>query len=327
MEALGLAPHEVKVAVVIPCFNVEAHVEAAVRSALDQTYVDLDILAIDDGSTDGTRVVLDAIAKESAGRFRWIGHANLGACSARNAGVSSTEGTYIQFLDADDTLEPDKIQRQVAIAEANGLPELVIGGFRNHYENGNDDVVLPLVGQPWSGLVRTRLGTTSSNLFKREALRAVRGWNERQRSSQDYELMFRILSGGGRVAWDNAVASSVLKRSSGSISRTDERDNWLRYLELRRAMRDHMASADAEGFKAQIEEADQYLFMAIRVLSKHDPSAANAEFDRTIGRAFVPERTKATTAAYILCYRMFGFRTAERLASAMARLRRTMKPV
>jgi len=316
----------VKVAVVIPCFNVEAHVEAAVRSALGQTHSDLDIVAVDDGSTDGTREVLQRLAQETSGRFRWIGHANLGACSARNAGVSNSQGEYIQFLDADDTLEPGKIERQVAIARAHDFPDLVVGGFRDRYENGREEVVLPLIGQPWSALVRTRLGTTSSNLFKREALQRVRGWNERQRSSQDYELMFRILSTGGRVAWDDAIASTVLKRASGSISKTDERDNWMRYLDLRRAMRDHMVRTDAEGFKAEIEAADQYLFMAIRVLSKHDPQAATAEFDRTIGRAFVPERTKATTAAYILCYRMFGFRVAERLASAMARLRNSVKP-
>ncbi|MEO8590180.1 MAG: glycosyltransferase family A protein [Flavobacteriales bacterium] len=314
-----------KVAVIIPCFNVETHVGSAVRSALEQTHTDLDIIAVDDGSTDGTREVLESLARSSNGRFRWIGRANLGACSARNAGVSDTQGVYIQFLDADDTLERDKIERQVALARANEYAELVIGGFRNRFENGKDEVVLPLVGQPWAALVRTRMGTTSSNLFKREAVNGVRGWNERQRSSQDYELMFRILAAGGRVAWDNAVASTVLKRASGSISKTDERDNWVRYLDLRRAMRDHMVRIDPQGFKSEIEVADQYLFMAIRVLSKHDPDAAAKEFDRTLDRAFVPDRTKATTAAYIFFYRVFGFRVAERFALAIARSRHRVK--
>ncbi|MBK6831556.1 MAG: glycosyltransferase family 2 protein [Flavobacteriales bacterium] len=99
----------------IPCYNVQAH-GVAVRSVFAQTHADLDIVAVDDGSTDGTRAILQRLVTESSGRLRVISQANAGACAARNAGVAATRGEWIQFLDADDELLPDKIERQVGLA-------------------------------------------------------------------------------------------------------------------------------------------------------------------------------------------------------------------
>ena len=85
-------------------------------------------------------------------------------------------------------------------------------------------------------------------------------------------------------------------------------------------MRDHMAKVDADGFKAQIEEADQYLFMAIRVLSKHDRQAAFDAFDRMLPRGFVPELNRATTRNYLSAFRWLGFRAAERISNFISGL-------
>lgn len=300
-----------KVAVVIPCHNVESHVATALRSVLAQTHEELDIVAVDDGSTDGTHAVLERMVGESNGRLRVIAQANAGACAARNVGAGATQGAWIQFLDADDELLPDKIERQLALIS--GGAQVVIGGYRNRYADGRATTVMPLVGDPWEALLRTRMGTTSANLFQRDALVSAGGWDESLRSSQDYELLFRLLKNGAKLAWDDGVRCEVLKRSKGSISRTDERANWLRYLDLRCAMRDHLRSMGGN-HAASIATADQYLFMAIRVLSKHDRHAATSAFDRMLPAGFVPERSKATSALYVLAFRMFGFRLAERLA-------------
>lgn len=301
-----------KVAVVIPCHNVESHVATALRSVFAQTHGDLDIVAVDDGSTDGTRAVLQRMVVESAGRLRVIEQVNAGACAARNVGTEATQGAWIQFLDADDELLPDKIERQLALIS--GGTQVVIGGYRNRYADGRaTTTVMPLIGDPWKALLRTRMGTTSANLFQRDALASAGGWDENLPSSQDYELLFRLMKNGANLAWDDGIRCEVLKRSKGSISRTDERANWLRYLDLRCAMRDHLRSMGGN-HAASIATADQYLFMAIRVLSKHDRHAATTAFDRMLPKGFVPERSKATSAVYVLAFRMFGFRLAERLA-------------
>ena len=212
-----------KVAVVIPCHNVEPYVEAAVRSVLAGSHHDLDILAVDDGSTDGTRDVLSRLQEENPGCFRWTAQENKGACAARNAGVAATQGEYVQFLDADDALFPDKIGRQLSLASGH---DLVIGAYRNVFPDGRPDQdVLPITGDAWEALVRARLGTTSANLFRRDALLRAGGWDERLKSSQDYELMFRMMANGASVAFDPIVGCRILKRSMGSITRTDERGN------------------------------------------------------------------------------------------------------
>lgn len=304
-----------RIAVVIPCFNVEHHLEVALRSIMDQTYPDLDVFAIDDGSTDGTKAKLEELALKYPGTFRWISGPRRGACAARNEGLARTTGEYVQFLDADDAILTDKLHRQVDLARAQGYPDLVVGDFLNVFENGKEEKVTGLGSDPWMALVRTQLGTTSANLFKREALEAVNGWKVEQISSQDYELMFRMLAHGASVTWDPHVSSLVLKRMHGSISRTGQRDNWIRYIELRRTIRTHMNELDPVGHAKVIAATDQFLFMAIRVLAKHDRAAAFAEFKRTVDPRFIPERMSATTPLYSACYRLIGFRGTEWLAT------------
>jgi len=304
-----------KVAVVIPCHNVAALVPRAIASVRDQGIAGLEVIAVDDASDDGTLEALRAIPSDAHARLRVIAlPARSGACAARNAGMAATDAEWVQFLDADDVLRPGKIPRQMAIAVAANA-DAVIGGYVNRFEDGRaGEDVLPLAGDPWMALVCTRLGTTSANLFRRQAVIDAGGWDPDLRSSQDYELLFRMLKRGATVSWDPAICCEVLKRARGSISRTDEHANWLRYIDLRRAMRDHLKATGPEVHAAAIAAADQYLFMAIRVLSAHDRRAAFAAFDQLLPRSFVPEESRATTTNYLRLFRLLGFRWAERLA-------------
>lgn len=301
------------VSVVIPCFNVEKHVEQAVLSAFRQTYTGLTVVAVDDGSTDGTRAVLERLSAAHRGRMMVIGQSNLGAAAARNAGTSVALGEWLQYLDADDELWPDKIERQLAIG-ASG--DVVIGSYVNRRTDGSADVaVQPLASDAWEALVRTRMGTTSANLFRRAAVLNAGGWDEDLRSSQDYELLFRLLKSDARVTWDMQVGSTILKRAEGSISRTDVRENWIRYLDLRCAIRDHLRTRDPLRHARVIGICDQYLFRGIRVLSKHDRQAAQDAFERMLPPRFVPERHMATSSLYILAFKLLGFPGAERLSA------------
>ncbi|HOY28507.1 MAG TPA: glycosyltransferase family A protein [Flavobacteriales bacterium] len=310
-----------RVAVVIPCYNVEHHVEVAVRSVMEQTYEDLDVFAIDDGSSDGTKARLHELERRYPGRFRWTSGPRRGACAARNQGLAKTTGDYVQFLDADDAVLTDKLHRQIDLARAQGSPDIVVSDFLNVYEDGREEKITGSGGSAWMALVRTQLGTTSANLFKRSALEAVQGWKEDQVSSQDYELMFRMLKNGATISWDPHVSSLVLKRSHGSISRTGQRDNWIRFIELRRAIREHLRTLDPITYQAEIAAADQVLFMAIRVLAKHDPTAARAEFKKTLSMNFVPDAASATTPLYSACYRLIGFTATDFLARSFSWLK------
>lgn len=97
------------VSVIVPCFNAEKWVGNAIDSVLSQTYENIEIIVVNDGSTDNSRKVIERYTP----RVRTIEQSNKGGNAARNAGFVLSKGDYIQFLDADDILAPNKIEEQV----------------------------------------------------------------------------------------------------------------------------------------------------------------------------------------------------------------------
>jgi len=100
-----------RVSVIIPTFNRARLVERAVRSALAQTHANLEVLVIDDGSTDDTG---ERLARIGDGRLRMLRQDNAGVAAARNHGIGEAAGDYLTFLDSDDEWRPEKLARQVA---------------------------------------------------------------------------------------------------------------------------------------------------------------------------------------------------------------------
>ena len=109
-----------EVAVIIPAYNAERTLESAIGSVRNQTFRDLEITVVDDGSTDGTAALVERSAAEDP-RVRLIRQANAKAYAARVNGVERTQSKYVAFLDADDAFEPTMIERMVAAAEEHDL--------------------------------------------------------------------------------------------------------------------------------------------------------------------------------------------------------------
>ena len=113
-----------KFSIIIPCYNTERYVGEAIRSALAQTVADLEVVVVDDGSTDGSWPAIAGEAGDS--RVRVIRQANQGLGAARNAGLAAATGEYINFLDADDRLEPHKFALQGRVLDENPAIGLVL---------------------------------------------------------------------------------------------------------------------------------------------------------------------------------------------------------
>lgn len=310
-----------RVGIVIPCHNVAGYVMDAVASVCEGQGDGLDLVCVDDGSTDGTNEVLLEAARRWPGQLRIHRQEKRGASAARNTGMRMVEGRYLQFLDADDRLLPGKIPAQMELAHREGDADLVVGDYEKVMPNGLLLPELAMTGRPWMALIRTRMGTTSSALWKREAVERAGGWDEQLASSQDYELMFRMLRHGARVAWDGTIRTRVLKREVGSISRTDEKANWQRYIALRRAMMDHLRATDAKGYALEIETLRQYIFMALRIIAQDDLPAAEQAYREHIGPGFKPWLGKAITERYALLHQCLGFGAAERSLRKLRELR------
>ena len=144
---MNSAQSEPMVSVVIPAYNVTKTLPRLLECLLNQTWQNLQIILIDDGSEDGTASMAMQAAEKDP-RLTVITQGNLGISYARNAGLAQCRGKYIRFIDADDTLPLDSIERMVRRAEKDGA-ELVIGGYdqyfgeRRSFHNlaGRDDTV------------------------------------------------------------------------------------------------------------------------------------------------------------------------------------------
>src|SRR5215467_8142244 len=103
------------VSVVIPAYNAGAYIEDALDSVFRQTFPRLEVIVVDDGSTDDTRSRLEPYRS----RIHYVWQTNNGSGAARNRGIDVSSGDYIAFLDADDLWSPEKLQIQLGIAARN----------------------------------------------------------------------------------------------------------------------------------------------------------------------------------------------------------------
>jgi len=104
------------ISVIIPCHNVEDYIEEAIASVMAQTYMDFELILVDNNSTDNTLRILERAAINSS-RIRVLEEKGKGAPRARNLGLSVARGSWIQFLDADDLMLPDKLERQIELVK------------------------------------------------------------------------------------------------------------------------------------------------------------------------------------------------------------------
>lgn len=125
----------VRVSVIIPVYNVEKYLEECVESVINNTLRDIEIICVDDGSTDGSAKIIERFAEKDS-RVKVISKENGGLSSARNAGMKKATGEYILFLDSDDYIEPRALEYLYAEAKAENLDQLFFGA-KSFYDNAD----------------------------------------------------------------------------------------------------------------------------------------------------------------------------------------------
>jgi glycosyltransferase involved in cell wall biosynthesis len=299
-----------RVSVLIPAWNAAAWVGDAIESAFAQTHPSLEVVVVDDGSTDETPEVLERYA----GRLRWARIPHGGAAAARNRLLALAEGDWVQYLDADDFLYPEKIERQLVAATAKGA-DLVVSPFLSPSGKvqgrcGDTDL--------WLCLLRGRFGTTTSHLFRREALLQIGGWAVARRAAQEQELVGRILATKGRVVFHDEALSIKRRVNPNSLWRSIWRNDpkaareadfsvvaeWVRHLRAEGELTVPRERAAGARFLRMAHSAWQ------RGAGGWDEVLAAAE---SVGLA--PEALLSQSAPlYRAVYRRMGFETAQRWA-------------
>jgi len=195
-----------KVSVVIPTYNRATKVRNTIESVLAQTFPDLEVIVVDDGSSDGTEKILEETFGD---RIRYYAQSNQGASVARNKGIAEARGEWLAFLDSDDLWEKDKLEWQLKAverfapqcggcytdtrffnhSETRTMFQMARESYRHEETMGvNGDVLRLLVRPGGAGMVVC----LSSFLARADAVRRTGGFDPKLRYSQDSEFLFRL---------------------------------------------------------------------------------------------------------------------------------------
>lgn len=176
------------VSVVIPSFNREKTIARAIKSVLNQTYQEIEVIVVDDCSLDNTEFVVNEINDKRI-KFIKLSH-NSGACAARNVGISIAKGDYIAFQDSDDYWHKDKLEKQIEYMET-GKFDFVTCGFNRISDN--ESIKLGLhpnetdSGMLWCELLNNNWISTQTILCKRECFDLI-SFDPQIKRFQDWDL-------------------------------------------------------------------------------------------------------------------------------------------
>ncbi|MGA7950001.1 MAG: glycosyltransferase [Thiobacillaceae bacterium] len=183
------------ISVVMPCYNAATYVEEAVSCVMDQTYPEVELIVVDDGSTDGTIDILQQLAARHSPRMTLLFEGRMGLYPARNLGLERAHGGRVAFLDADDYWTPDALER-LATALNDHQADIAYCGWQDIQEGapGTDPYIPPDYSQMDTAaeFLRTCPWPIHAALVRREAIDAVKGFSERRFSSMDYDLWLRL---------------------------------------------------------------------------------------------------------------------------------------
>lgn len=213
----------------IPTYNAQAHVAAAVRSALAQSLGTIEVIVVDDGSTDGTLSIVQTLA-ESDPRLRLERQPrNMGPAAARNRGFALARGIWIAVLDADDFMVPDRLAGLTAVAErieADAIADNLVTFAEDNMASARLHLAGATPGWISAGdYLRQGLLFGSGRdygylkpIFRAERLRALGvAYNEQLRIAEDDDLMVRALIGGLKY-WLEPTQTYFYRRHSNSTS-------------------------------------------------------------------------------------------------------------
>lgn len=196
------------VSIIIPLYNAENFISDTIHSALNQTYKNIEIIVVDDHSTDKSYQLVSELKNE---RIMLVRNPQKGACAARNYGFKLSKGAFVQYLDADDLISPNKIEEQVKLLQQqqqlNALASCGWGRFKDKADNIAIKVqtINKNYATPYMWLVdawlNREMGLVSNWLTPRELIKKAGPWNEELLINQDGEFFCRIILNAKKILY------------------------------------------------------------------------------------------------------------------------------
>lgn len=211
------------VSILISCYNAEKWLTVTLESAFSQTWKNIEIILVDDGSTDASL----AIAKSfQSSRLKVFNQSNKGASAARNQAYQIAQGEYIQYLDADDLLHPNKIEKQVRLSQEIGTDYVISGKWARFYQSPSEATFIPEL--LWTDMLPVDwLATAWKNnlmmhpaawLVPRSLAESAGNWNEKLSLDDDGEYFCRVVLASEGVRFCQEAKSYYRSGIQGSLS-------------------------------------------------------------------------------------------------------------
>jgi len=317
-------PHEhlnPLVSVIIPCFNAEKWVGEAIESCLNQSYKNIEIIVVDDGSNDESLEVVE-MYKDKVSIIR---QDHRGVCEARNKGTLLARGVFIQYLDADDYLFPEKIARQVEVMSRTNA-DIIYGDWRHELNIEGQkkrlgEIKKAGVQQDFlESMLRGWWFAVASFMIRKSFLVEHRlKWDEDKAPADDHDFLLRAAINKPVIAYI-PVCQSVYRRHGDVTLSTSNRRLWLdAHLRTLVNIENILLERSVIEKKYKKAMAGSYFFLA-RNYFRFDSSI----YDDLIKKVnilcsdFVPEET----ILYNLTWRFVGFKRAEQLALLKSKMKR-----
>ena len=278
MQPSSVSP--VRVSVIMPARNAAPFIDEALRSVRGQSMADLEILVVDDDSSDATPAIVEGHAHEDD-RVRLLRGAGRGPAAARNIGLSAARGCWAAMVDADDLILPDRLRRLLDGAETAGA-QIVADNLTAFYDEAGRDHVW-LQGPSWSEARRLDLATFLAcgeeagrdeglgylkpvfrlDWLRRQGLR----YDEALTIGEDFDLVSRALAAGAVYVFQ-PFAGYRYRRRSGSISHRVSADQLEAMIAAARRLAaelDGDARREMDGRIARMEEDRHFVLLAERL--------------------------------------------------------------
>jgi glycosyltransferase involved in cell wall biosynthesis len=284
----------VSVSLVVATFNHARFLPVALDSALAQTLAGVEVIVVDDGSTDDTPAVLSHYAH----RVRVIRQANRGLAAARNAGLAVARGTYVSFLDADDVVMPTKLAEQVALLEASPavgwtycdvLIETVATGHEMRASERFGYSGRTLDGWLFPELIHGNFIPAIAPLIRRGALESAGGFDDRLTALEDWDLWLRL-----SLVAEARYSPAVLVRyrvHPGGMSEDRSRMDKNRFRVLDKLCRTRPAAVEGLGARGRRIIADTHNWLGKEAYARGDWTEARRRFAASL--ATVPWQRQA----------------------------------
>lgn len=219
------------ISIIVPCYNGKEYIEGCIRTLKNQTFVDFEVLIVNDGSNDGSDVILERMTKDDE-RFRILHKKNGGVSSARNLGLDKAKGQYITFVDIDDELYSDGLETMLKVINSDS--DIVFAGYDSNEDSKktNPRLTKPLsnkalaselfqptyftyIGYPWAKLYKRSIIEHSNIRFDKSI-----SYNE------DRLFTLTFLSHAQKGVYTTIPVYNYIQRGAGAMAAINGPNYW-----------------------------------------------------------------------------------------------------